>query len=105
MPARSLYGRRVPRRILQTRCLDEWNRAFEIHQHNATTRLQFSERLRIHFKVGFRTSVRLARLRPRARAPLTLMQDWSKHGSASSTPTCPSSSSPWSRTHGLSASR
>jgi hypothetical protein len=51
-----LFQRRVPRRILETRCLDEWKRAYELDDHAQLPHIGFWERLRIHCKVGFRTS-------------------------------------------------
>ena len=54
----SLYGKRCPREVLETRCLDEWVKVYEIHKHDEVEgTLSFWQRLRVHCKQGFRTSV------------------------------------------------
>ena len=54
-----LYNQKAPRYLLETRCLDEWIRVFEINEHpDQTAALPFKKRFWIHCKNGFRTSVR-----------------------------------------------
>ena len=48
----------MPRRILETMCLAEWVKAFEIKKHADTPKLNFKTRFRVHVKIGFRSSVR-----------------------------------------------
>ena len=55
---RRLYRRRAPRRILETRCLDEWTKVFEIKKHDDVPTLSLKNRLRVLCANGMRTSVR-----------------------------------------------
>lgn len=54
----SLLGKPCPREVLETRCLSEWVKVYEVNDHpDAPGRLSLWHRLRIHCKQAFRTSV------------------------------------------------
>jgi len=54
----SLLGKPCPREVLETRCLSEWVKVYEVNDHpDVPGRLSLWHRLRIHCKQAFRTSV------------------------------------------------
>ena len=52
-----MYGRKVPRHILETRCMAEWCKVYGILEPVTLEMLPYTRRLRVHIAFSLRTSV------------------------------------------------
>ena len=54
---RRLYGHRLPRQLLETRCLREWVKVYHINDFPPATKLSTFQKAKIYCAVSMRTSV------------------------------------------------